>query len=161
MLIRESEIAVLINTYFADLELNSEHVARLIQKDFRDNYFCENNINYGPLLSQIISSEIDADRMDYLLRDSFFCGVNYGNFDSHWLIENLICVVQNKNAYLGLRARAIFAFEDFLLSRYHMFVSVYLHHTPVIMEKMLERFFIDCPQGIYFTKRARSLYCFG
>lgn len=153
LLIRESELGALINTYFSDLELSAEHVARLIQKDFKDSYFYVNNIDYGPVLSQIISSEIDADRMDYLLRDSFFCGVNYGKFDSHWLIENLISVIQDGSAYLGLRARAIFAFEDFLLSRYHMFVSVYLHHTPVIMEKMLERFFIDCPKD--FTLPAR------
>jgi HD superfamily phosphohydrolase len=145
LLIRDSELGALINTYFADIGLSSEHVARLLQKDFRDQYFYANNIDYGPVLSQIISSEIDADRMDYLQRDSFFCGVNYGKFDSHWLIENLIKVTRDNKAFLGLRARAIFAFEDFLLSRYHMFVSVYLHHTPVIMEKMLERFFIECP----------------
>jgi len=153
LLIRESELAELINTHFSDIGLNAEHVARLIQKDFKPSDFYVNNINYGPLLSQIISSEIDADRMDYLLRDSFFCGVNYGKFDSHWLIENLISVIQDGHAYLGLRARAIFAFEDFLLSRYHMFVSVYLHHTPVIMEKMLERFFMDCPKD--FTLPAK------
>jgi HD superfamily phosphohydrolase len=42
---------------------------------------------------------------------------------------------------LGIRSRAIFSFEDFLLSRYHMFATVYLHYTPVIFEKMLAKFF--------------------
>jgi HD superfamily phosphohydrolase len=98
-------------------------------------------------MRQIISSEIDADRMDYLLRDSFFCGVNYGKFDAEWLIDNLVAVEKHQQFFLGLKARAIFAFEDFLLSRYHMFASVYLHHTPVIMEKMLERFFLESPES--------------
>jgi HD superfamily phosphohydrolase len=142
-LIRSSELSDIINSNFAYLDINSEHVAKIIEKDFLGNCFYIKNINYGPLLSQIISSEIDCDRMDYLLRDSFYCGVNYGKFDKNWLLENLMSAHHNNAAYLGLRARAIFAFEDFLLSRYHMFVSVYLHHTPVIMEKMLERFFMS------------------
>jgi HD superfamily phosphohydrolase len=141
-IIRSSEISELIKN---NCNFNPEHIACLIEKNFTSDYFIINNINYAPVLSQIISSEIDCDRMDYLLRDSLYCGVNYGKFDYNWLLENLIKVERDNYIYLGLRARAIFAFEDFLLSRYHMFVSVYLHHTPVIMEKMLERFFYECP----------------
>jgi HD superfamily phosphohydrolase len=119
-------------------------VASLLSKN-QESVFCIGALDYAPVLRQIISSEIDADRMDYLLRDSFFCGVNYGKFDSDWLIDNLIPIESEGKLYLGIKARAIFAFEDFLLSRYHMFASVYLHHTPVILEKMLARFFAECP----------------
>jgi HD superfamily phosphohydrolase len=98
-------------------------------------------VDYAPVLRQIVSSECDADRMDYLQRDSFFSGVNYGKFDVDWLIDNVTPVERDGAVYMGIKSRAVFSFEDFLLSRYHMFATVYLHHTPVIFEKMLERYF--------------------
>ena len=49
-------------------------------------------------------------------------------------------VQQEGRIYLGIKSRAMFSFEDFLLSRYHMFASVYLHYTPVIFEKLLARY---------------------
>lgn len=100
----------------------------------------------APLLRQIISSECDADRMDYLQRDSFYCGVNYGKFDMDWLVDNLLPIQKENAFFLGLRSKAIFSFEDFLISRYHMFASVYFHHTPVIFEQMLAKY-IATSQG--------------
>lgn len=139
-----SELASIIEEEFKSYGLSPMMIASLLQKKPEHQYFVRGNVDYGPLLSQIISSEIDADRMDYLLRDSLFCGVKYGTFDHEWLISNLTIGEASGKAYLGLNARAIFAFEDFLLSRYHMFASVYLHHTPVVMEKMLARYFAEC-----------------
>ena len=52
-------------------------------------YFTINGINYFPLLHQLVSSEMDCDRMDYLLRDSYFCGVSYGKFDLDWRLTEL------------------------------------------------------------------------
>jgi HD superfamily phosphohydrolase len=98
-------------------------------------------VDYAPVLRQMVSSECDADRMDYLQRDSFFSGVNYGKFDADWLIDNATPVELDDAVYLGIKARAVFSFEDFLLSRYHMFATVYLHYTPVIFEKMLAKYF--------------------
>ncbi len=146
-LIVDSSLTALIADEFSQLGLSPQLIADLVGDTANGASFKVNGIDYAPLMRQIISSEIDADRMDYLLRDSFFCGVNYGKFDAEWLIDNLIGVAAGDQMFLGLRARAIFAFEDFLLSRYHMFASVYLHHTPVIMEKMLERFFEECPEA--------------
>ncbi len=147
-IITDLNLTHIIEEQFASLGISAHVVANLVKDSGGDaEFFLINGIDYAPLMRQIISSEIDADRMDYLLRDSFFCGVNYGKFDAEWLIDNLVGVLQNQQMFLGLRARAIFAFEDFLLSRYHMFASVYLHHTPVIMEKMLERFFKECPDS--------------
>ena len=57
--------------------------------------------------------EMDADRMDYLQRDSFFTGVAYGNFDQTWLLENLGYHVEGDKAFLAIVDRAIFAFEIF------------------------------------------------
>lgn len=142
-IILESDLTKIINDNFSDDGVTAAMVASLIAKDSDPQFFTVNGLTYTPILQQIISSEIDADRMDYLLRDSFFCGVNYGKYDNDWLMENLVGIEKERQIFLGIKARAIFAFEDFLLSRYHMFASVYLHHTPVIMEKMLERFFAE------------------
>ena len=68
-----------------------------------------------PVLRQVVSGELDADRMDYLQRDSFFTGVNYGKFDADWIVQNLMPVEREGRVWLGLLHRAVFAFEDFLL----------------------------------------------
>ena len=99
-----------------------------------------------PILRQVVSGELDADRMDYLQRDSFFTGVNYGKFDLDWLVQNLEAVEREGRVHLALQRRAVFAFEDFLLSRYHMFLSVYLHSTSVGYEVLLQRW---CESGEY------------
>ncbi|MEM7678450.1 MAG: phosphohydrolase, partial [Myxococcota bacterium] len=99
--------------------------------------------DWGPVLAQCVSSELDADRMDYLLRDSYFAGVPYGRYDLEWLVDHLRAVDQDDRLYLGLESRAAFTFDDYLLSRFHMFMSVYLHHTPVGYELMLERYRAD------------------
>ncbi|HWV38951.1 MAG TPA: phosphohydrolase, partial [Vulgatibacter sp.] len=85
------------------------------------------------------------DRMDYLLRDSFFTGVKYGNYDIDWLIGNLDVHVHDGIAELAVGSRAIFAFEDFLLSRYHMFLSVYYHRTPICFDRMLRLYYREAP----------------
>jgi hypothetical protein len=103
--------------------------------------FAAGSRDFGPLLRQLVSGELDADRMDYLLRDSFYTGVNYGRYDLDWLVQNLAPVEREGKVHLGLGKAAIFAFEDFLLSRFHMFVSVYFHHTSVNFDEMLRRFY--------------------
>ncbi|MBD66446.1 MAG: hydrolase [Halobacteriovoraceae bacterium] len=104
-------------------------------------YFTLNGVNFFPLLHQLVSSEMDCDRMDYLLRDSYFCGVSYGKFDLDWIIDNLqYCVVDHK-AYLAISERAVATFDDFLLCRFHMFLMVYFHYKSVCLEKMLKRYF--------------------
>ena len=104
-------------------------------------YFTVNGINYFPMLHQLVSSEMDCDRMDYLLRDSYFCGVSYGKFDLDWIIDNLKVCNEGGEAYLGISERAISTFDDFLLSRFHMFMMVYFHYRAVCLEQMLLRYF--------------------
>lgn len=104
-------------------------------------YFTHKGINYFPMLHQLVSSEMDCDRMDYLLRDSYFCGVSYGKFDLDWIIDNLKICQDNNQAFLGISERAISTFDDFLLSRFHMFMMVYFHYRAVCLEQMLLRYF--------------------
>ncbi len=82
-----------------------------------------------PLMRQLISGEADADRMDYLLRDSYFCGVAYGAFDIDWLISSMSAQEKDGRFVLTLAENGVRAFEAFLLARYHMFDQVYFHKT--------------------------------
>ena len=79
--------------------------------------------------------------MDYLQRDSFFTGVAY-RFDQTWLLENLGYHVEGDKAFLAIVDRAILR-SKILLSRYHMFVSVYPHFSGI--ETMLKRFYDEAP----------------
>ena len=98
-------------------------------------------IDWRPLLQQLISSELDVDRMDYLRRDSHYAGVDYGVFDVTWLMGNLGVHVLEGRAYLALKERALYTFDDFLIARYHMFLMVYYHYRSVAYEEMLKRYF--------------------
>ena len=120
-------------------------VADLIRGSTTDNaYFTVDDVDWFTLLNQLVSSELDCDRMDYLLRDSYFCGVSYGVYDLDWLIDNLISCIDDKQATLGISEHAIVTFDDFLLSRYHMFIMVYFHYRAVCLEKLLLRYFESC-----------------
>lgn len=110
-----------------------------------DEYFTIEGINYFPILSQLVSSELDCDRMDYLLRDSYFCGVSYGSYDLDWLLDNLEVCIEGNKAYLGISERAVVTFDDFLLSRYHMFIMVYFHYRAVCLEQLLYKYFKTAP----------------
>lgn len=144
--VTDSDLAEIIKANF--LDILPEHVAFLIDKNLKcdESIFIDNGINYRPLLSQIVSSELDADRMDYLERDSFFCGINYGKIDKDWLMQNLSFHLVNQKAYLALNRRALYAFDDFLISRHHMHLMVYFHHKSIIYEEMLNRYLTsdDC-----------------
>jgi len=145
-MVLDSSLAEVMEREFEPEGILPSDVAELIVGAFGQldtGRFRHGGIDYGPVLRQIVSSEVDADRMDYLQRDSFFSGVNYGKFDADWLIDNVTAVERDGAVYLGIRSRAMFSFEDFLLSRYHMFATVYLHYTPVIFEKMLSRYFAE------------------
>jgi hypothetical protein len=92
-----------------------------------------------PLLKQIISGEIDADRMDYLPRDAHFAGVTYGFFDLHRLIESLSSSETEGGLALTLDQDALFTYENFLMARFHMAMQVYFHKTLLPFEYYLER----------------------
>lgn len=117
--------------------------------------FLHGGIDYTPLLRQMVASELDADRMDYLRRDALYAGVTYGQFDLDWLLSNLGLTQRDGAAFLTLDRRAIFAFEDFLLSRYHMFLSVYFHRASVAYDEMLRRYYLTA-EGAYTMPTSAS-----
>ena len=142
-ILTDSDLTDLIRRRFRDRDIEPEDIAALVAGRWptdSTNRYVLGGRNWMPILRQCVSSELDADRMDYLLRDSYFAGVPYGRYDLDWLIENLVAVELGRDLHLGLNARASFGFEDYLLSRYHMFLSVYFHHVPIGYELMLARF---------------------
>jgi len=102
-----------------------------------------------PLGAQIIHSELDADRLDYLLRDSIFCGVKYGVYD----LDRLLISLMPFNNKLVVAYKGFHAAEGFILARYHMYVQVYVHKTKCAFEiiarevfrELLEKGLIEYP----------------
>lgn len=96
-------------------------------------------------IKELISSQLDADRIDYLLRDAYMCGVSYASFDIKWLFLNLeIDKINSENHRLGLLVNAkkgIHAVESFIVSRYHMYEQVYFHKTTRGFELITQRLF--------------------
>lgn len=77
---------------------------------------------------KLISSQLDVDRMDYLLRDSLYTGVRYGNFDLDWLIHSLRIIEVDGDYELALdRAKGSRVAEEYILARYYMYQQVYHH----------------------------------
>lgn len=85
-------------------------------------------------LHQLISSQLDVDRLDYLRRDSFFTGVVEGNIGSARIIKMLNVV----DDHLVIEAKGIYSIENFLMARRLMYWQVYLHKTSLAAERMLE-----------------------
>ena len=84
-------------------------------------------------LHQLISSQLDMDRLDYLRRDSFFTGVTEGNIGSARIIKMLDVVDDN----LVVNSKGLYSIENYLMSRRLMYWQVYLHKTTVSSEKVL------------------------
>ncbi len=96
------------------------------------------SISFGkhntPFMNEIISGGLSADLMDYLPRDSYFTGTEYGKIDYHRLINSL--EVSSKKV-LGINKSALYSYESMLISRYQMFKAVYFHKTVRAGEVML------------------------
>ncbi|MBA3685162.1 MAG: HD domain-containing protein [Planctomycetes bacterium] len=89
------------------------------------------------VLRALVSGELDADRCDYLLRDSHFAGVSYGIYDLERLKACEVVLPGPYGPELGLDIHGVHALEELLLARYHMFLQVYFHKTPPAFEHYL------------------------
>ncbi|EAQ41502.3 HD domain-containing protein [Polaribacter sp. MED152] len=94
-------------------------------------------------LCQLISSQLDIDRLDYLRRDSFYTGVTEGNISS----DRLITMMNVKNDELVIEQKGIYSVEKFLIARRLMYWQVYLHKTGLVAENIL----------VNILKRAKEL----
>lgn len=89
------------------------------------------------VLNLLVSSQLDADRIDYLMRDSYYCGVNYASLDTEFLIRN-VRIVDNKIVF---PKKTIHAIESYLLGRYHMYKQVYEHTISTAFDVTLVSWF--------------------
>ncbi|MFS0690820.1 HD domain-containing protein [Sporosarcina sp. 179-K 8C2 HS] len=91
------------------------------------------------LVVSLISSQIDADRMDYLQRDAYYTGVSYGHFD----MERILRVMRPAEEQVVIKFSGMHAVEDYIMSRYQMYWQVYFHpvsrSAEVILMKILHR----------------------
>lgn len=106
-----------------------------------------NNKYERPFFHQLISSQLDVDRLDYLARDSFYTGVVEGAIASQRILKMMNLVNEN----LVFEEKAIYSIENFLVARRLMYWQVYLHKTTVSTEQML----------VQMLKRARYLFKMG
>jgi uncharacterized protein len=109
----ETEVGRLLRSYSEGLP---EKVASIIEGRFKP-----------AALAQLVSSQLDVDRMDYLLRDSLMTGAKYGIYDLEWIINALAIDEAEDRIYVA--ARGLYAVEEYLQARYYMFRQVYFHRT--------------------------------
>ncbi|MBU9714884.1 HD domain-containing protein [Evansella tamaricis] len=110
------------------------------------------------LVVSLISSQIDADRMDYLQRDAFYTGVSYGHFD----MERLLRVMRPSEDQAVFKHSGMHAVEDYIMSRYQMYWQVYFHpvtrSAEVILSKILHRAKDLYGQGYQFLDKPKHFY---
>ncbi|NBD28108.1 HD domain-containing protein [Paenibacillus glycinis] len=102
---------------------------------------------HEPIVVSLVASQMDADRMDYLLRDAYFTGVNYGTFD----LERILRVLRPHQGRIVVKESGMHAVEDYLMSRYQMYWQVYFHPVTRSSEIILRQIF----------RRAKELYAGG
>jgi putative nucleotidyltransferase with HDIG domain len=91
-------------------------------------------------MSDIVSGPTDADKLDYLRRDSYYAGVSYGEYDLDRLLDTVTIIeVGAQETYLGFEQEGVWAVEGLLLARHHMHRQVYGHKTRVATDIMIER----------------------
>lgn len=100
-----------------------QEVASVIQKTY-----------LNPQVVQMISSQIDADRMDYLLRDAYFTGTEYGTFD----LTRILRVMRPYKDGIAFAMNGMHAVEDYIVSRFQMYQQVYFHPVSRAMEVILD-----------------------
>jgi len=113
ILSESSEIGELLRAHSHDLPAK---IASIIEGTFQPS-----------ALAQLVSSQLDVDRMDYLLRDSLMTGAKYGIYDLEWIINAL--AIDEAADRIYVEARGVYAVEEYLQARYYMFRQVYFHRT--------------------------------
>lgn len=108
----QGQIAPILKKY----HVNPQEVCAIIQGTYKNK-----------VLNLLVSSQLDADRLDYLMRDSYNCGVDYASLDIRWIVRH-VSIIENKIVF---PKKAIHAIESYLLGRYHMYQQVYNHKSSI------------------------------
>jgi len=123
---------IILNSKLCDIigKRDCEIIAKLLSSGYGD-----------PALKSIVSGPIDADKQDYLLRDSYYCGVKYGVFDLHQLHKEFATIIDpsGEGKRLGISVDGVIALEQFVLAKYYITTQVYRHKIRLITDQMLIR----------------------
>lgn len=125
ILLGDTEVGEVLRTVEPDFP---DKVAAVIRKDY-----------HNPIVVNLVTSPLDADRMDYLLRDAYFTGVNYGTID----VDRILRMLRPYNGRVVVKESGMHAVEDYLMSRYQMYWQVYFHpvtrSSDIILRQILRR----------------------
>ncbi|MEO6654683.1 MAG: HD domain-containing protein [Pyrinomonadaceae bacterium] len=135
----ETEVGRLLKRFSPAL---ADDVASIIRGDFQYR-----------ALAQLVSSQLDVDRMDYLLRDSLMTGAKYGIYDLEWIIKSI--EINEADDHLYVSAPGIYAVEDYLQARYYMYRQVYFHRTLRSAEAVLK---VLLRRALYLFKDGGSVW---
>jgi HD superfamily phosphohydrolase len=141
-IIQNSEIVSIIDRYKNITGVGSQDVIDVLHKQ---------GIYQFPFVKELISSPYDVDKMDYLLRDSIYCGVEYGKYDLKRLIDTLTL---DKGYFTGsyqlaIHVDGLHTMEALILARYFMFTQVYFHKIRRAYDIILSDFIGDCLENEY------------
>ncbi|WP_150275653.1 HD domain-containing protein [Paenibacillus tepidiphilus] len=126
-----------------DTEINA--ILREVSPDFPEKVASVIAKTYEhEIVVNLVSGPLDADRMDYLLRDAYYTGVNYGTID----IDRILRMLRPYNGRVVVKESGMHAIEDYLMSRYQMYWQVYFHPVTRSSEIILRQIF----------RRAKELY---
>ncbi|MEO4054018.1 HD domain-containing protein [Solibacillus sp. CAU 1738] len=136
ILLGETEVNAVLRRVADDFP---EKVAQVIEKTYPNQ-----------LVVSLISSQIDADRMDYLQRDAYYTGVSYGHFD----MERILRVMRPRDNKVVIKSSGMHAVEDYIMSRYQMYLQIYFHplsrSAEVILNNILKRVKLLSEEGYWF-----------
>lgn len=119
--------------------INAESIIKIVEKKYKFESK-EISPNIYPLLCSIVSSSpIDADRMDYLLRDSYFSGVKYGIYDYGRLLMSFIPIKKGDSVYLAYKESGMDSILEFTNARSSLYSQVYFHKTNRALSAMLNK----------------------
>ena len=114
---------------------NINRILRRVGNDFPQKVASVIDQTYqNPQVVQMISSQVDADRMDYLQRDSYYTGTNYGKFD----LDRVLHMMRPVKEGIAFEINGMHAVEDYILSRLQMYLQVYFHPVSRSMEVILD-----------------------
>lgn len=125
-IIEKTEIGQIIE----DHGFSKSNVKLLLKGHYAEKY----DLQY---LNTLLSSELDIDRLDYLLRDSYYCGIPYGKID----LERLFYNIKSQEDKIVVTEKGLSSVEMYVLSRFYMYTQVYTHKTTRAFDLMLQKIF--------------------
>lgn len=127
--------------FLEDFDLPETHLLKVHQatvKNFIKGEYAYSKGSENNLVADIVSSQLDADRLDYLLRDSHFCGVSFGEIDAQWILKKLVRIEGLENSpRLGIDFKGVNSVEHYLLARRLMTRGIYNHSLVLLYETLI------------------------